>query len=739
MRFLRRNLHFIVPLAVLAAAVLLRANEPWLVEQARLSVFDAYQRLKPRVYDPAAPVRIVDIDDESLARLGQWPWPRTLLAGLTDRLAAAGAATVAFDAVFAEPDRTSPQRLLELWPDAGAADAVRARVAKLPDNDQLFADALHRVNSVTGFALTDSVRGGTPALKAGLAFAGDDPAPFVPAYTGAVVNLPVIETAAAGNGSITASPDRDGVIRRTPLVLRLDETIYPSLGAEALRVAQGAGTYIIKSSGASGVYSFGQRTGISQIKVGQFPVPTDANGRVWLHYAGTQAARVVPAWRVMQPSFDGAEINGRIIFIGTSAAGLKDLRATPLNPTAAGVEIYAELLEQIFAGDFLERPDFALGLELVYLVLLGLIIIVLVPRVGARWCALVGAAAIAGAVFGSWYAYTRANWLLDPVFPSVAILAVYVVQTGIIFLRTETERRWVRNAFSRYISPDVVSRLAEHPERLALGGEMREMTVMFSDIRDFTSRSERLDAQALTQFVNRYLTPMTACVLNNHGTVDKYIGDCVMAFWNAPLDDPDHRRNAARTALAMRERLASLNEAWAGEARASGETFEPMRIGIGLNTGLCCVGNMGSDQRFDYSVLGDDVNLSSRLEGQSKTYGVDIIASEAALAGISGFAAIEIDLIRVKGKARPVRIFHLVGDEAYAATDAFKRMSAFHDDLLRAYRARDWDAAEAALTRCREAAVSLAPLYALYAQRIAAFRVKPPAADWGGVYDATEK
>ena len=739
MRFLRRNLHFILPLAVLAAAVFLRVNEPWLVEHARLLVFDTYQRLKPRGYDPAAPVRIVDIDDESLERLGQWPWPRALLAGLVDRLGAAGAVTIAFDAVFSEADRTSPKRLLELWPDTGAADAVRARIAKLPDNDQLFADALGRVHSVTGFVLTDSVRGRAPELKAGFAFAGDNPAPFVPAYTGAVVNLPVIEASAAGNGSITGLPDRDGVIRRTPLVLGLGDKLYPSLGAEALRVAQGAGAYIIKSSGASGVYSFGQRTGISQIKIGQFPIPTDAHGGVWIYYAGTQAERVVPAWRVMQPDFDASQVDGRIIFIGTSAAGLKDLRTTPLNPTAAGVEVYAELLEQVFAGAFLERPDFALGLELVYLVLLGLLIIVLVPRVGARWCGFVGAAAVAGAVFASWQAFTRWHWLLDPVFPSIAVLAVYVVQTGVIFLRTETERRWVRNAFGRYISPDVVNRLAEHPERLALGGEMREMTVMFSDIRDFTARSERLDAQGLTRFINRYLTPMTECVLANHGTVDKYIGDCVMAFWNAPLDDADHRRHACRTALAMRERLASLNETWGSEARASGETFEPMRIGIGLNTGPCCVGNMGSDQRFDYSVLGDDVNLASRLEGQSKTYGVDIIASEAALAGMAGFAVLEIDLIRVKGKTRPVRIFHLVGDEAHAASDAFKRLSAVHADMLCAYRARDWDGADAALARCRDAAPSLAPLYDLYARRLAAFRAKPPAADWNGVHDATEK
>ncbi len=733
-RFFAKRIHLWLPLAILLAAVGLRASEPWLVQQVRFWVFDAYNRVKPRPYDAAAPVRIVDIDEESLARLGQWPWPRIKLAELTDRLGALGASVIAFDVVFAEPDRTSPASLARMWPQTPQYREMRARLQGLPDHDAVFAAALARGHVVTGFVLTDSGGPRPPAAKGGFAFAGDDPRPFVPAYRGAVVNLPALEAAAEGSGSLTGLPERDGVIRRAPLMLRMGDELLPSLGAEALRVAQGEQTFVIKASGASGVESFGESTGISRVKIGQFVVPTDENGRVWIYYSGFQPERFIPAWKIFEPDFDPALVEGRVLFVGTSAAGLKDLRITPLDPAAAGVEIYVELLEQIFSGEYLSRPDFALGVEVVYLLGIGLVLIVLLPRVGARWCGALGIAAVGFAVGASWIAFDRWRWLFDPVYPSLVIVAVYVVETGLIFLRTESERRWVRGAFARYISPAVVNRLAEHPERLTLGGEMRDMTILFCDIRDFTARSEKLDAHGLTRFINRYLTPMSEVVLAHQGTIDKYIGDCIMAFWNAPLDDPAHARNACRTAAAMRAELARLNALWAGEAGAAGQLFDPVRVGIGVNTGMCCVGNMGSDQRFDYSVLGDDVNLASRLEGQSKIYGVDIVISETTRAAAPDEPALELDLIRVKGKTKPVRVFTLLG-----AAEA-EALAVPHAAMLAAYRARDWGAAEAALALCRAAAPSsLAALHALYAGRISACRAAPPQADWDGVYTAAEK
>ncbi|MDA0702365.1 MAG: adenylate/guanylate cyclase domain-containing protein [Proteobacteria bacterium] len=330
--------------------------------------------------------------------------------------------------------------------------------------------------------------------------------------------------------------------------------------------------------------------------------------------------------------------------------------------------------------------------------------------------------------------------LFDPLHPSLVILAVYLVESGLIFLRTEGERRWVRNAFAHYLSPAVVDQLAADPDRLALGGEMRDMTVLFCDIQGFTGISEGFDAQSLTRFLNRFLTPMTDVLLAHGATIDKYMGDAIMAFWNAPLVAPGHARRGAEAALAMTERLADLNREWAAAAKAEGRQPMPVRIGLGLNTGRCCVGNLGSDQRFDYSVIGDEVNLASRLEGQTRIYGVPAILGEETAQEADGLALIDLDLVRVKGKANPTRIFALLGGATLAADPAFSTFATAHTALLAAHRARDWDAAGSLIVECRGLApADLAMLYDLYAARIAAFRAAPPPEDWDGVHIALDK
>ena len=364
----------------------------------------------------------------------------------------------------------------------------------------------------------------------------------------------------------------------------------------------------------------------------------------------------------------------------------------------------------------------------------------LLPRVGARWTALLFVASVVPAVGGSWYAYVHYQWLIDPVFPSLIGLLVYLSSSAMLYLRTETERRHVRNAFSRYLAPAVVEHLAEHPERLTLGGELRELTVMFSDIRGFTTISEGLDAHALTHFLNRYLTPMTDVIMSHAGTVDKYMADGIMAFWNAPLDDPAHAEHACRTALAMRRELARLNDRWRAEAAAEGRPFREVRAGIGLNTGLCVVGNLGSDQRFDYSVLGDDANVASRLEGQTKTYHADIIIGERTAELAPYFALLELDLIQVVGKTKPVRIFYLFGDEAVRSTEAFAALSSAHNAMIAAYRGRNWAEAAALIQTCRsEAPDSLQELYLLYEERLVSLLSAPPSSDWNGVFTALSK
>jgi len=594
---------------------------------------------------------------------------------------------------------------------------------------------------VLGFALTTETGGRVPAGKAGIAIAGDDPKPFITAFAGGATNLPVFERAAAGNGSFNLAPEQDNIVRRVPMMVRLDQQIYPALAAEALRVAQGASTYVLKASGANMERSFGERTGLNHVKIGQFVVPVDGAGQLWVHYTRNIPERFIPAWKLFEPDFDAASVEGQILFFGTDAAGLKDLRTTPLNPAAAGVEVHVQATEQILLGHFLSRPDWADGAELFFILALGLLLILLTPRLGALLGATIGLAALAVAVAVSWYLFKQERVLLDPLYPSLATLAVYMAGSLLSYLRTEAEKRQVRGAFAQYLSPALVEQVAREPERLKLGGEMKNMTFLFSDIRGFTTISERFKSnpQGLTKLINRFLTPMTDTILARRGTIDKYMGDCIMAFWNAPLDDPEHAVHACEAALAMVGRLHSLNTELSDEATGQGQPPMRLNIGVGVNTGDCVVGNMGSQQRFDYSVLGDAVNLASRLEGQSKNYGVTIVVGAETCQQARHFAFLELDLVAVKGKKEAVKIFTLHGDRTVAESPAFQALRIKHDDMLAAYRRQDWTAARASIGECRALDPRMADFYDIYEERLDYFAENPPGPDWDGVYVATSK
>ncbi|OGS38004.1 MAG: hypothetical protein A2506_07230 [Elusimicrobia bacterium RIFOXYD12_FULL_66_9] len=323
----------------------------------------------------------------------------------------------------------------------------------------------------------------------------------------------------------------------------------------------------------------------------------------------------------------------------------------------------------------------------------------------------------------------------------LALAAVYVTWSAISFVKSEVEKRNVTEAFGKSLHPKLVADLAKHPERLVLGGETREITILFCDIRGFTTISEQYDAQGLTGVINRFLTPMSRIIMERFGYIDKYIGDCIMAFWNAPSDDADHARNACRTILEMRMSLKALNETWREEAEAEGRKHLPVNIGMGLNTGPCCVGYMGSDQKLNYTTLGDDVNLSSRLEGQSKAYHVDTVIGPRTRELAPDFAALELDLIKVKGKTKPVRIFTLVDDEKVAASPEFRTLETAHKSVLDAYRRQDWDGLDKAVALARPLGqpFRVAGLYDVYLERAAAFRASPLPVDWDGVFTATSK
>ena len=752
MRMPMRVLTYLLPLAILVVAVVLRLLDPPFVERGRMLAFDEFQRLYPRTYTDAA-VRIADLDDTTLEKFGQWPWPRTQVAALVQRLGELGAAAVALDIVFAEPDRTSPSNILPIWqqyaklgPSAGdnttqnGNGAELARLfAGLPDHDTVLAKAITEIPVVTGFVLVPQPTERQATLRAGFAMAGDDPRPFLPNFAGAVTSLPILQESAAGNGSLNQVPESDGIVRRAPLMLAAGEQIYPTLAIEALRAAFGAKTFIIKASGASGEKAFGAKTGLSSVKVGQFAVPTDANGRIWLHFTATAPERTLPIWKLFEPDFDPAPIEGSIVFIGTSAAGLKDLRATPLDPAMPGVEVHASIAEQILLGSYINRPDWMGGAEIAYLAVLGLALIVLLPRWGSLICAAIALVAITGGVAAAAQAFLQLGYLVDPVYPGLVVVMIYLSSSLIMYLRTETEKRQVRGAFSRYLNPALLQQLADDPTRLKLGGETRNMTILFSDIRGFTGISEQFDAEGLTRFINRFLTPMTNIILERRGTIDKYMGDCIMAFWNAPLDDPDHAKHAALSALTMEREVAAFNVMLKAESVEANRQHIPVNVGIGLNSGDCCVGNMGSDLRFDYSVLGDDVNLASRLEGQSKNYAVTIVIGENTAAQLPGHALLELDKIQVKGKTRPVRIFTLYGDEAMRADPAFSQPAEKHQRLIEVFRAQKWDEADALIGELRPQFQRMDGFYDLYEERIADYRANPPPTDWDGTYIATSK
>jgi len=720
--------------ALLAGLLVLRAWDPVPVESLRLRTFDLYQQLD--TYAPATrPVAIVDVDDASLKTVGQWPWARTELAVMVQRLMQAGAVVVAFDVVFAEPDRLSPGRFAETA--VGVSPALAQELDALPSNDAVFAQVLKQNRVVLGQGakyVPDKLDGARDPVLTPVAEFNGDPRPFLLRFPEVLRNLPEFETSAAGRGMFTLNPERDGIVRRVPAVQAVGDNLYPALAVEMLRVATGQAQYAVKRLPGGG--------GIGSVTVARVDIPTDAHGRVWVRFTPHDPALYVRAADVLHGTFDPARIAGKLVLIGASAEGLRDLKATPLERALPGVEVHAQLLTTILNGAYLNRPSSAVAYELAATAVVALLMIALVPLLGAWWTLGIGGGLALLLVGGSYYAFDQHRLLLDPGYPALASFAVFLLLVYRNYAREEVERRRVRHAFSQYLSPALVEQLAAHPERLKLGGETREMSILFCDVEDFTAISERHKEvpQELTELMNRLMTPLTDAVLDNGGTIDKYMGDCVMAFWNAPLDDASHAEHACVATREMFARLEALNAARREEAQAAGTAFIPLNVSVGVNTGEVVVGNMGSDQHFDYSVLGDAVNLASRLQGQALNYGVrNVIGPDTAAQVAHRFALIELDLIAVKGKQEAVRVFTIVGDREVLDDPAFQELAALHDQMLAAYRAQDWETADRIVEEC--ATLTHAPrlLYAVYAERILDYRLSPPGPDWDGVHIARSK
>lgn len=703
---------------------------PSVLASLRGLAFDSYQRAAPAPAPADSPIRVVQIDEASLARYGQWPWSRTTMAELTQKLGEAHAAAIVFDILFAEPDRTSPEQVVAAAPPQRRPQLERA-LSTLPSHDAVFAEALGRHPSVLATSLHEDATAIAFPMRAGWASAGDEPGQFLPNYPGLATNLPALSDAAAGSGFINWLPDGDQVMRRVPLLLRYNGEVTPSLSLEALRVALGASTYVVRASNANGTQAFGARTGLDSIRVGPITIPTDAGGQVWLRFRPYNASEAIPAWKILSGEIGAEELEGTIVLIGASAPGLMDLRATPLDASIPGVEVHRQLLEQIVSGSFLTRPDYAGGIELVVAIAAIFLLAYFGPRVRPTTNAAIGAVLI-GLLWGAGFLlFSQAGYLFDPIYPTLAALVFSAASTTYFYQRTEHQRANIRQAFSQYVAPDVVRQLTAHPERLKLGGEVRELTVLVCDVRNFSSIAERMNAEELTAFINSFLTPLSDIIIDTGGTIDKYMGDAILAFWNAPLDQSDHARRALQAAREIVQRMDELNRGWKAEADAAGRTFEDVRIGIGLNTGSCCVGNLGSERRFDYSAIGDAVNIASRLESLSKIWGLSLLVSEETMNHAGDAQLIEVALVRLKGRSGATRIFTALPRDVTVSDN--------HAAFLEAFAGGRFGEASALLAALEMSPTpELAKLYSHYSERLNAARISPPEA-WDGVYDPDHK
>jgi adenylate cyclase len=646
----------LVPVGVVALCLLIAVWDPLPLQVLRHNLFDQLQRWQPRVYQPA-PVRIIDIDDDSLKRLGQWPWPRNRMAELTTRLQASEPAVIAFDVLFAEPDRTSPRAMLDVW---HASPALRQQLQTLPDHDSVLAQAVGAGRVVLGFAVERREQPGVlPSVKARFVATGEAAQPYVPAFSGAIQPLPELAAAASGLGAIAFLPDADGVVRRVPLLLRVGDTLVPSLVAEALRVAQGAKNFTTKTVAEAGV-------GLAEVRIGRQSVPTTAQGEVWVHYSPAVVQRTIPAWKVLAGEVPESELAGNILLVGTSAQGLLDLRFSPLGVSLPGVEVHAQALEQLLTGGGLVYPAWANALQLLAALAGGLVVGVIALSYGAVF----SLAALTVVLGGLWclvfYLFSRQGVLLDAVAPGLTVILSYVFSSIVHHIQSEKRQRWIRQAFSRYVSPNLVAYLIKQPAALELGGRRQDCSFVFTDLTGFTSWLEQMDPQKVVSQLNDYLDGMIAIAFKHEGTLDRIVGDGLVLMFSAPVVQTDHPRRALTCAWELHQ----FSNRYVAKLAAQGVPFGLTRIGV--HSGEVIVGNVGGKTLFDYRALGDPINTAARLESANKQFGTLMCVSRATLRHCPEWPARPIGQVLFKGKTQAIAVYQPLdpeqaADAAYAA------------------------------------------------------------------------
>ena len=687
-------------------------------------------------------VVIVDIDEASQVELGQWPWARNTLATIVNNLFDNyNIRVLGFDALFAEAEETTAETLLEELAESDIAQQpeVMAKLDELReslDSNIGFAESLIARDVVTGFVFKDSLADNEPettgVLPAPIIRGADIPnvtVPFVEAagFAGSLQDLQ--DNAAAGGFFDSPLIDSDGVFRRAPLIQQYRGDLYPSLGLAVARLAMGSPPVGLNFAGNSADRLSGIE--LESFRLGEQVIPVNQQVAVFIPFRGRQGSfPFVSAKDVFSLEAPTEVLNGKIVLLGASAAGLLDLRSTPVGQRYIGVEAHANLIAGLLDGNIRQQPAYSDGLELALLVLIGLLTVLVLPRLAPLTALIFVVSILLAAMAGNMWMWVSLGLVVPIASLLCYTLIAALLQINYGFFIESRNKRHLSRIFGQYIPPSLVEEMDESGEEVSLEGESREMSVLFSDVRGFTTISEGLDARELTQLMNEFLTPFTGIIQKQRGTIDKYMGDCVMAFWGAPLADDEHARHAVMAGMQMTEAVRKLDKPF----REKG--WPQIRVGVGVSSGEMNVGNMGSEFRIAYTVMGDVVNLGSRLEGITKQYGVDMIISEGTRTQIPDFVCREIDLVRVKGKTEPIAIFEPIGPADSVAAEQQLKVDDFAAAIA-AYRRQDWDTAHKILRNLKEQKDEL--LYNVYLDRIEKFRREPPPNDWDGVFEHQTK
>lgn len=673
------------------------------------------------------PVVIVDLDERSLKEVGQWPWDRKVIAQLVEKLSGYGAISVTFDVVFSEPERNMALEVAR-GASGGLAQEL-STIAPAFDYNQIMANTMSKVDVVLGYILHEEDYHVNNVPPSNIVMPSDAVRETnTSVYRGYTSNLPVLQAASRGVGYINGRPDVDGIVRRMPLFERLGEQLVPGLAMQTVM------TFLLLDEVTPAFIATPNGMSIQGVQMGEHFVRTDMGGRLLIPYIGRRGSfPYVSATDVLHDRADGSVLAGSIVIVGPSAVGLSDLRTTPVGPNYPGVESQATVIDALLRGDAPYQPDYAIGLNLMAIVVFGILLACIMPLLGPGLMSLLGFSAMAALLGFNFWAWQKHGLDLPVSAPLLTVLSLYVINLTFGFLSTAQQKDQIKGMFGQYVAPAHIDRLLGDPAALSFQGESKQMTVLFSDIRGFTTISEKLTANELKDVLNRYLTPMTEVIFDQFGTIDKYVGDMIMAFWGAPLDDPNQQEHAVMCAILMQRRLTQLRE----EFRKDG--YPDVYAGIGLNTGMMNVGDMGSSYRRAYTVLGDAVNLGSRLESITKFYGVGCLISETTKTGLEDKILFrEIDNIIVKGKKEPILVYEPV-ETREAATDDMLRAVDDYGVARQHYLTKQWDEAASLFGRLLERDPSSAKLYKLYLERIRHYRQEALPDDWAGVWEHTEK